>query len=182
MSKVKFNFPRKMKPKVKEKKGVALIVKNHRNLNCLSKIIRENILYMNDKCKWIFSSKLMISFRRASKLNNYLVRPKIYAIERSVGSFKCVKKRWEVCENVNKTKKFTSSVTLKIYKINHKLNCDDKCLIYFWTCNKCYNKLQKYFAKDETTIKITRENFWEEIAVCSNICLSIFKAQDILVS
>ena len=51
MSKVKFNFPRKMKPKVKEKKGVALIVKNHRNLNCLSKIIRENILYMNDKCK-----------------------------------------------------------------------------------------------------------------------------------
>ena len=101
----------------------------------------------------------MISFRRASKLNNYLVRPKIYAIERSVGSFKCVKKRCEVCENVNKTKKFTSSVTLKIYKINHKLNCDDKCLIYFWTCNKCYNKLQKYFAKDETTIKITRENF-----------------------
>ena len=32
MSKVKFNFPRKMKPKVKEEKGVALIVKNHRNL------------------------------------------------------------------------------------------------------------------------------------------------------
>ena len=30
------------------------------------------------------------------------------------------------CENVNITDSFTSSVTQNTYKINHKLNCDDK--------------------------------------------------------
>ena len=120
---------------------------------------------MNDKCKWIFSSKLMISFRSASKLNNYLVRPKIYAIERSVGSFKCVKKRCEVCENVNKTKTFTSSVTLKIHKINHKLNCDDKCLIYFWTkifrkrWNNYKNNARKFLRKDSCMQQHLFEHF-----------------------
>ena len=34
------------------------------------------------------------------------------------------------CENVNITDSFTSSVTQNTYKIDHKLNCDDKCLIY----------------------------------------------------
>ena len=47
---------------------------------------------MNDDVKWVFSSKLMISFRIAGKLSNHLVRTKIYPIEKSVGSFKCVKK------------------------------------------------------------------------------------------
>ena len=43
---------------------------------------------MNDEIKWVFSPKPMISFLSAMKLRNYLVRAKIYPIERSAGSFK----------------------------------------------------------------------------------------------
>ena len=55
----------------------------------------------------------------------------MYPLERTVGSSKCGKKRCEVCD-----------VFLRlIHKINHKFNCNDKCLVYLATskiCNKQY--------------------------------------------
>ena len=72
----------------------------------------------------------MVSFRGASKLGSYLVRAKLYPLGRSVGSFKCNIKRCQVCLNVAETKTFSSPVTKKEYKIDHKFNCNDKCLIY----------------------------------------------------
>ena len=139
MSKVKFNFSKKINPKEKKEKGVPLVVTYHPSLNCLSKIIRDNLhlLYMNDEVKSVFSSKPVISFRSARKLSSYLVKTKLYPIERTVGSFKCTKKRCEVCEKIHITDSFTSSVTQNTYKINHKLNCDDKCLIYLLSCKQC---------------------------------------------
>ena len=76
MSKVKFNFSKKINPKEKEEKGVPLVVTYHSSLNCLSKIIRDNLylLCMNDEVKKVFSLKPMISFRSARKLSSYLVR------------------------------------------------------------------------------------------------------------
>ena len=41
MSKIKFNFSKKIKLKEKNKKGVPLIVTYHLSRNCLSKIFRE---------------------------------------------------------------------------------------------------------------------------------------------
>ena len=41
------------------------------------------------------------------------------------------------CLNVTETKAFSSTVSKKEYKINHKFNCSDKFLIYLLTCNKC---------------------------------------------
>ena len=79
----------------------------------------------------------MISFRGTRKLSSYLVRAKVYPLERFVGSFKCGSKRCQVCLNVNETDCFKSSVTNIEYKINHQLNCNDKCLIYLLTCHKC---------------------------------------------
>ena len=32
---------------------------------------------------------------------------------------------------------FTSTVTGETYIINHKFNCNDKCLVYLLTCNCC---------------------------------------------
>ena len=32
---------------------------------------------------------------------------------------------------------FTSRVNGETYKINHRLDCNDKCLLYLLTCNKC---------------------------------------------
>ena len=74
------------------------------------------------------------------------MRAKLYPIERSVGSFKCTKNRCEVCENVNIADSFTSLVAQSTYKINHRLNCHDKCLIYLLTCKQC---LKQYLG--ETT-------------------------------
>ena len=113
MLKVKFNFSKKINPKEKEEKSFALVVTYHPSLNCLSKIIRDNLhlLYMNDEVKSVFSSKPVISFRSARKLSSYLVKTKLYPIERTVGSFKCTKKRGEVCKNVNINGSFNSSVT-----------------------------------------------------------------------
>ena len=53
----------------------------------------------------------MVSFRGATKLSSYLVRAKLYPLERSVGSFKCGKRRCQVCENVCETDTFKSSPT-----------------------------------------------------------------------
>ena len=54
-----------------------------------------------------------------------------------MGSKGCDKKRCEVCVNVCETDTFSSTVTRETFKINHKLNCDDKCLIYLFTCKCC---------------------------------------------
>ena len=99
---------------------------------------------MNYEVKKVFSQKPMISFRGARKLSSHLVRAKLYRIERTVGSFKCTTKHFEVCKNVNRTytllkeqldhldvpksvqsenvnitDSFTSSVTQNTYKISH---------------------------------------------------------------
>ena len=44
---------------------------------------------------------------------------------------------YEVCVNSNETSTFTSTVTGETYIINHRFNCNEKCLVYLLTCNKC---------------------------------------------
>ena len=57
-----------------------------------------------------------------------------------MGSKGCSKKRCEVCVNVFETDTFSSTVSGETFKINHNLNCDDKCLIYIFTCESCGKK------------------------------------------
>ena len=85
----------------------------------------------------VFTPKAMVSFRSSCKISSYLVRAKLYPTERTVGSFRCGNKRCEVCKYITKTDSFTSSVTGETYKINHRLDCNDKCLVYLLTYNKC---------------------------------------------
>ena len=66
-----------------------------------------------------------------------MVRAKLYKEQRSNGSSKGRSKRCEVCLNVNETSTFASTVTGETYIINHKFNCNDKCLVYLLTCNCC---------------------------------------------
>ena len=82
----------------------------------------------------------MITFCSARKLSCYLVRTKLYPLERTVGSCKCYGNRFEVCDNVTETSTFTSTITQNTYKINHQLTCSEKCLIYLLTCSKCFNQ------------------------------------------
>ena len=84
-----------------------------------------------------FTPGRIVSYRSARKISSYLKRAKLYPLERKVGSEKCGKRRCEVCLNIQETDTFTSTTTGKSFKINHKLNCDDNCLIYLLTCKCC---------------------------------------------
>ena len=80
----------------------------------------------------------MITCHSARKLNGYLVRVKLYPLERPVGSCKCYGKRYEVYKNVTETSIFTSTLTQNNQKINHQFNCREKCLVHLLTCNECF--------------------------------------------
>ena len=82
----------------------------------------------------VFSPMPMVSFRGARKFKCYLVRAKLYPLEKVVGSTKRDKSRCQVCNNISETATFESSSNGTKYHVNHKLNCDDKCLIYLITC------------------------------------------------
>ena len=107
----------------------------HPRLKALSKIIHENrnLLYMNDEVKDTFTPGLMVSFRTSQKLSSYLVRAKLYPLERTLGSRNVVKNDARF-ENVQNSYTFRSSVTSETFKINHRLTCNDKCLVYLFTC------------------------------------------------
>ena len=137
MKKVKFSG--KGSNNSKESKVVPFVVTYHSSLSCLSRTIQDNlnILYMNREAKAVFSPGLMVSFRSARRISSYLVRAKLYSLERCVGSRQCKKRKCEVCTNFTETDTFSSIVTGKTFQINHELNCDDNCLIYWLKCKVC---------------------------------------------
>ena len=79
----------------------------------------------------------MVPFRSARKIKDYLVRAKLYPLQRNVGSRKNIKSRCEVLNNIERTDLFSSTVTGEAYKNNHYFNCDSKCLVYLITCRTC---------------------------------------------
>ena len=91
---------------------------------------------MGKEVKRVFTPKPMISFRSSRKLSSYLVRDKLYPTERTVGSYRCGRKRCEACINVNETSTFASTVTGETYLINHRFDCNERCLVYLLPCNK----------------------------------------------
>ena len=110
----------------------------HPKLRSMNKVTLKylDLLYIDNEVKRVFTPKPIISFGSARKLISYLVRAKLYPTKRTVGSYKCGGKRWKVCINVNETSTFTSIVTGETYIINHRFDCNERCLVYFLTCNK----------------------------------------------
>ena len=74
---------------------------------------------MNEELKHLFTPGPIVSFRSSRKISRYLVRAKLYPVERSVGTFNCKRPRRQICTYVNETDSFTSMVTGENYKINH---------------------------------------------------------------
>ena len=105
MKKVNFGESRS---KTKSATGVPFVVTHHPRLKALGKIIHGNLnlLYLNVKVKDTFTLRPIVSFRTSRKLSSYLVRAKLYPLERTAGSRKCSKKRCEVCENVQNSDNF----------------------------------------------------------------------------
>ena len=103
------------------------------------------------------------------------MRAKLYPTERVVGSFKCNKPRCLVCVNVTETNTFSSTVTSKTYKINHKFDFDENFLVYLLTCKHCgkqyVGQTLLTFVTDGIIIKITVENTHVMKIACKNICM-----------
>ena len=120
MGKVCFSKSTGSKSKSQESKGVSLVITFHPNFKLIGQLLNkhQHFLDMDQETKSIFTPWPMATFHSARKLSSYLVRAKLYPIERIVGSHKCKGKRWEVCLNVQETSCFSSSVTNKTYKIN----------------------------------------------------------------
>ena len=70
-------------------KGVSLVVTYHPVFKSIGKIIYDNLylLCINKELKHLFTLRPMVSYRGSRKVGSYLVRAKLYQIERSVGSF-----------------------------------------------------------------------------------------------
>ena len=92
---------------------------------------------MNEEVKKVFQLGPTVSFQRPRNLISYLVRAKLYAMERKTGSSKCKGDRCQVHLNVFEMETFTSTVTHTSYKINHSFDCNDKCLICLLICKIC---------------------------------------------
>ena len=152
MKKVRFSKQGQKSKKVE--KEVPFVVIYHPLLNKLSSVIHRNLylLYMNQEVKNVFTPGPIVSYRSARMINSYLVKAKLYASERKVGSEKCDKSRCEVCLNIQEIDNFMNTTTGNSFKLNHKLNCDDNCLICLLTC-KCCGKQHVGENTDEFRLK-----------------------------
>ena len=94
-------------------------------------------LYADQEVKKVFTLAPFVSFTSARNLKSFLVRSKVYPLERKTGSGKCNGKKCLACLNVAETDVFESFQTKKQYQINHNLNYNDKCLVYLLACKIC---------------------------------------------
>ena len=115
-------FSEKDIKKSKKCKGVQFVVIYHPYLNCLSRIIKDNLNILNMSCevKAVFLSGPLVLFRSAHRISSYIVRAKLHPLERFVGSRQCKKRRCEVCTNVTETDTFSITVTGETFQINHE--------------------------------------------------------------
>ena len=114
----------------KTEKEIPFVVTFHPRFKILQKIIDKNLylLYMYEEVKKAFTPKPMISYRSFRKISSYLLRAKLYPINRIVGCHKCGSICCEVCKYITKTDIFTNTVTGETFKTKHRFDCNGKCL------------------------------------------------------
>lgn len=78
-----------------------------------------------------------MSFKTGRSVKNLLVRAKIQPLVRETGCRKCRKARCLTCRNMRDTDTFACRVDGKQYTVNHRLDCDTKCVVYLLTCKTC---------------------------------------------
>ena len=139
---------------------------------------------MNYEVKRVFTPKPMVSFRSSHEISSYLVRAKLYPIERIVRSFKCGSKRCEVCTYITETDTFTSSVTGETCRIDYRLGCNDNRLVIDLLVTDVKNntlvKLLTGFVADGIIISLKVKVLKEEKSACKIIDINILKVKGIL--
>ena len=86
----------------------------------------EHLLYQDESVKRVFNPPPVVFYRSARNL----ACAKLYPLERKRVSCKCGNLRCLVCNNIEETDTFTSTATGELFKINHHLYCNNKCIIY----------------------------------------------------
>ena len=127
MNKVKFPYVENIYNSNKDK-GIPFVVTFHLLLKSLMSILNKNyyLLQMNDEVKKVFTLRPMVSFRGTRRLSSYLVRAKLYHVERKIGSCKCNCNRCQVYQSIFDTDTFGCNNDVTTYKINHKFDCNEK--------------------------------------------------------
>ena len=77
---------------------------------------------MNEESKHFFTRGPVASLKSSGKISSYLVRAKLYPVQRSVGPFDYRKPCCHICIYVNQTDSFTSAVTGETHKINDRFD------------------------------------------------------------
>ena len=93
-----------------KEKGVPLAVTYDPNFKNLSFLIRKNLqfLYANPDTKRVFTPAPFVCFQSVRNLKSFLVRSKVYPLERKMGSAKFDGKRCQVCLNINENDTYES--------------------------------------------------------------------------
>ena len=140
MEKVQFPYVENKYSNSKEKRST-FVVTFHPLLKSLGSTLNKNyfLLEINEKLKRL-SLQPTVSFRSARKLSSYLVWAELYPVERKVGSCKYNCNRYQVCQSNSETDTFTFSNDGTSYKINHKFDCNKKCLIFLTASKKCFKQ------------------------------------------
>ena len=92
--------------------GVPNIIINHPKIKKIAQIMKKlkHLLYQDESVKQVFAPAPMVSYRSARKLSSYMVRAKLYPLERKRGSYKCDNLRCLVCNKIEETDTFTSTI------------------------------------------------------------------------
>ena len=116
----------KYHPKVKES-GIPFVAIYHSKVKDLGESIKDLLLFLHkdEEVEKVFLTPFIVSYRSARKIKDYIVRSKLYSVERSGGCEGCGGPRCQVCENIKVTDSFTSFATKNAYKINHSFDCND---------------------------------------------------------
>ena len=135
-------FGKSQPSKKNSENGIPFVVTYHPKVKKLGKLIKDLLpfLYSDEEVQKVFSPLPMVSHRSTRKIKDYIVRSKLYPLERNVVCASCGNGRCQVCKNIKVTDAFDSFTTKKSYKINHKFDCNDKCLIYLFSCRTCGKK------------------------------------------
>ena len=112
---------------------IPFVATYHPKVKYLGKLIKNLLpfLYNDEEVEKVFSTPLIPSYRIAKEIKDYVVKSKLYPLERSVGCRGCRGSRCLVCENIKVTDTFTSFTIKNTCKINHSFDCNDKCLFIY---------------------------------------------------
>ena len=85
--------------KQEKETGIPLVTTYHPRLKDLSSLIKKNLqyLYADQKVENVFTPAPFVSFRSVRNFKSFLVRSKVYPLDRKVGSEKCNGERCLVC-------------------------------------------------------------------------------------